>query len=318
MTIYSQHANRGKQQILATYRGSNGVVSLTVTSVEDAALAAPIVDALNRISACATVPVSVWDERGGHFRSYPAGHLAALTDPGARRHLIEGAHSLWYEQAMALLHRALADLDTALAAVPAPVRTAVGAELAAESRALQEELAEYTDGIEPSEPEKRRFWEFQAPLVEAILDPADREALDNLERELDRTQLARAIADLRLLLDAHAETSNGEAQLLIDRFEISDDPYSDGGYFLNVQAPIPDRPAWNVELCRWVPDNRTDGDTGEPVLDCARSDPPAVEEIVALLDRSDGQADVLAAWAATPVGDALAGTAFVVTQRYGD
>src|SRR5689334_11957682 len=59
VTIYSQHPNRGKVQILATFRGPAGVVSSTITSVEDAALARPIVDALNRISACATVPVSV-------------------------------------------------------------------------------------------------------------------------------------------------------------------------------------------------------------------------------------------------------------------
>ncbi|MGC7102759.1 hypothetical protein ACPZ19_49520 [Amycolatopsis lurida] len=327
MTIYSQHAHRGKVQILATYRGSAGVVSGTVTSVEDAALAAPIVDALNRISACATVPVSVWDERGGHFRSYPTDHLAALTDPAARRLLIEGAHSLWYEQAMVLLRRALADLDTAAAAVPAPVRTAIGAELAAEAQALRDELAEYTEGIEPPEPEKRRFWEFQSPLVvvdESGLDRRDRENLDNLERELDRAQLARAVADLRLLLDAYLRTANGEAQLFLDGFEISDDPYGEGEdrYFLNVQAPMPDgkwgRTDWNVELCRWVADSETDGDTGETVLECTRSEAPSVEEIVGLLNRSDGRAEVLATWAATAVGDALTGTAFVVTKRHED
>ena len=35
MTIYSQHANRGKTQILAAYQGSGGVVSKTVTSVSE-------------------------------------------------------------------------------------------------------------------------------------------------------------------------------------------------------------------------------------------------------------------------------------------
>ncbi|MEV6608767.1 hypothetical protein [Kutzneria sp. NPDC051319] len=38
-------------------RGPAGVVSATVTSVDELKLAVPIVDALNRISACATVPV---------------------------------------------------------------------------------------------------------------------------------------------------------------------------------------------------------------------------------------------------------------------
>ncbi|MGH7510946.1 MAG: hypothetical protein ACREMZ_15980 [Gemmatimonadales bacterium] len=47
MTIYSQHPQRGKVQILASYRGPSGVVSSTVTSVDSATTAAPIVDALN-------------------------------------------------------------------------------------------------------------------------------------------------------------------------------------------------------------------------------------------------------------------------------
>ncbi|WP_020671991.1 hypothetical protein [Amycolatopsis nigrescens] len=329
MTIYAQHANRGKVQILATYHGPAGVLSSTVTSVDDPALAAPIVDALNRISACATVPVSVWDERGGHFRSYPVEHLTTLTDRDARPGLVEGTHSLWYEQAMVLLHRALADLDTAAAAAPAPVRTAISAELEAEARGLRDELAEYTEGVEPPEPEKRRFWDFQSPLVvvdESVsgLDQRDRDSLNGLEQGLRRAHFERAVADLRLLLDAYLRCANGEAQLLIDGFEISDDPYDEDAdrYFLNVQAPMPDgewgRTDWNVGICRWVPDGpqTEDGDRDEPVLDCVRSEPPALSEIVGLLNRSDGRSDVLAAWAETAVGEALAGTAFVVTKRY--
>ncbi|MFC0548444.1 hypothetical protein [Kutzneria chonburiensis] len=84
MTIYSRHASRGKVQILATYRGPGGVVSSTVTSVDNMALAAPIVDALNRISSYATVPVSMYDERGERLAHYPTTHLAALTDRNAR------------------------------------------------------------------------------------------------------------------------------------------------------------------------------------------------------------------------------------------
>ncbi|MER7045093.1 hypothetical protein [Streptomyces jumonjinensis] len=63
MTIYSQHATRGKTQILATYQGPDGVVSKTVTSLAEPRLAVPVVDALNRISAFATVPVSIHDRR---------------------------------------------------------------------------------------------------------------------------------------------------------------------------------------------------------------------------------------------------------------
>jgi hypothetical protein len=107
MTIYSQHPNRGKVQILATYRGLAGVTSTTVTSVDHAAVAGPIVGALNRVSAYATMPVSVYDGRDGRFAHYPADHLDALTEPSIRDYLLRGSHSLWYVQAMKYLHRAL-------------------------------------------------------------------------------------------------------------------------------------------------------------------------------------------------------------------
>lgn len=145
MTIYSQHPSRGKVQILATYSASAGVTSSAVTSVDEAALAAPIVDALNRISALTTVPVSIWDKRDGHSR-YPAGHLAALTDRGDRAELLIGAHSLWYELVKLLLAKALTDLDDAMATVPGPVGTAIDAEFEAEARGLRDALAECSQG----------------------------------------------------------------------------------------------------------------------------------------------------------------------------
>lgn len=204
-------------QILATYHGPAGVMSSTVTSVDDAALAAPIVAALNRVSACATVPISVWDRRGRRVGRYPTEHLAALTDRTAQHGLIEGTHSLWYELAMMLLHCALADLDTAVAAVPAPVRTAISAELDAEARGLRDELAEYTEGVEPPEPEKRRVWSFESPFVvfdESVsgLDQQDRDNLNDLEQGLAQAQLEHAVADLRLLLDAYLCCTNGGAR----------------------------------------------------------------------------------------------------------
>ena len=54
MTIYSQHANRDKIQILATYEGLLGVTSTTATSVSDATEAEHIVDTPNSISALAS------------------------------------------------------------------------------------------------------------------------------------------------------------------------------------------------------------------------------------------------------------------------
>jgi hypothetical protein len=137
-------------------------------------------------------------------------------------------------------------------------------------------------------------------------------------------RLEPAVADLRLLVDVYLRCANDGAQLFIDGFEISDDPYDEdrGRYFLNVQAPMPDgkwgRTDWNVEICRWVADGSQTDDEGESVLDCVRSEPPALSEIVELLNRSDGQSDVLAAWAKTAVGEALAGTAFTVTKRHED
>ncbi|MFC0548443.1 hypothetical protein [Kutzneria chonburiensis] len=142
-----------------------------------------------------------------------------------------------------------------------------------------------------------------------------------------KSRLEPAAADLRLLLAASRQCANSEARLLIEHLGITDDPYDEeaGWYFLNVLAPIPgcrwQRNGWKVEICQWVPDEPEEeygSATGEPVLDCVRADPPALEEIVELLNRSDGQSEVLASWAKTPVGEPLAGTAFVVTKRYED
>lgn len=332
MTIYSQHPNRGKVQILATYRGPVGVMSSTVASVDDAALAGPIVDALNRISACATVPVSVYDTRGDRFEHYPAEHLAALTDQSARADLLDGAHSLWYEQVKVLLHQALADLDDATAVVPAPVRTAITEELEAEAHGLRDALAEYSEGIEPPETEDRRDWDFGAPFVafaggEDGLSREDRDRLNRLERGITNKRLMTGAADLRLLLDAYTRCANNEAMLLVDDFTITDDPFGSDSdrFFLNVEAPTPNgaygRDDWGVDISRWVPDDPEDEDsraTGEPVLRCVRSAPPTAAEIVELLNRSGGRPEQLAAWVKTPVGEALTGTAFVVTERYDD
>ncbi|MCG3749768.1 hypothetical protein [Amycolatopsis sp. Poz14] len=331
MTIYSQHANRGKVQILATHHGPVGVVSSTVTSVDDTALAARIVDALNRISAYSTVPVSLPDERDNRYAGYPTDHLRVLPDQNSWSDLRDGTHSLWYEQAMTLLHRALHDLITVVANAPAPVKTAIIAELETEARRIREEFTEDNDQLKPAESFMRIFRNSRIALVvfdkfDSGLDQQGREALNELEEGLNQAQREQAVADLRLLLDAHRRCANDNAELLVDSFEISDDPYDEdaGCYFMNIQAPMPNkewnRTEWNIEVGRWVPEN-PQPDVGSSsinkvVLDCVRTEPPTVSELVDLLNRSNGQSEVLATWAKTVVGEPLAGTTFIVTKRY--
>jgi hypothetical protein len=332
MTIYSQHPQRGKIQILASYRAPSGVVSSTVTSVESTVTAAPIVDALNRISACASIPVSVYDMRGRGFNHYPEGHLTALTDRDARAGLLKGMHSLWYEQAMWLLHEALTDLDDATVSVPAPIRTAVGAELETEARWLRAALAEYAEGVEIPDDETRRTWDFEDPFVAfdggwVGLGRQDRDLLDHLETDASGQQLQDAIVDLRVLLDLDAQLDIGNTRLQLDDLSITAEPDEDpSGFFLSVEAPLPsgkyNRVQWGVALDRWEVDER-DGEGypreshGEPVVRCVLAERPNITDVVALLKLATSQ-EQLATWAQTPVGESLANTAFVVTKRYSD
>ncbi|MFC3897985.1 hypothetical protein ACFOWZ_41515 [Lentzea rhizosphaerae] len=329
MTIYSQHPNRGKVQILATFRGPAGVVSSTITSVEDAALARPIVDALNRISACATVPVSVWDTRDDRHARYPREHLAALTDRTARADLLEGAHSLWYEQAKALLHEALADLDEATAVVPPPVGKAIAAELEAEVRGLDAAWTEYSEGVSAPEMESERCWDFQSPFVAFEggvegLSGEDRDRLNRLEHGATADEIRQGVEDMRLLQDAYRQTVN-DAIVLLSEFSITDDPLGPSRYYLNVEAPRPNgeygHVDWEVEIGQWDvdlddPEHEDSTAHGNSVLRCTRSTRPAIAEIIELLNHSGGRQEQLAAWAKTPVGEALAGTTFVVTKRF--
>lgn len=335
MTIYSQHASRGKVQILATYRRDADVISSTVTSVDEPAVAEPIIDALNRVSACATVPVSVSDERTGGYARYPYAHLEAITDRGQRASLRTGSHSLWYEYAKLLLHRALTDLDTAVAAAPPPVRTAIEAELVTEAGGLLAALREYEEGHRDGAAEPERPWDdepfvlYEGGMRE--LSTATREGLDQAEEGLSAEQLDQAVADLRLLSDAYRDSAGDYTDLAVDEFVITDDPGPDdsGRYFLDVQAPAPNRtygpPAWTISISQWdadagpAEDDDDGAAAGETVLDCELSSRPAEGELATLLTLSGkgGQAQ-LSAWAQTPAGEALSGTAFVVTQRYDD
>ncbi|MFI2486116.1 hypothetical protein ACH47X_04360 [Promicromonospora kroppenstedtii] len=329
MTIYSQHPRRGKVQVLATYRGPDGVVSATVTSIESAELAGPVVDALNRVSAAATVPVSVYDERGETNEMYPSAHLAALTDVAARADLLTTTHSTWYAMATWLLHEALTDLDDALLAVPVPVRTSVQVELETEARWLCLALAEYTEGDELPQDDDRRVWDFGehlVALVEGGLADRDREMLDRHEVSAAAREVVEATHDLRVLLEAHARSTEPDVELdlfgpvvSVDPTFAVDVPDGEERYEISVHVPVLDprwRRRWEISLHRWVDDQfDQDGYAAashtEEVLCCALPERPEVADVLQVLDQAR---DRLTEWADTPTGEVLEGTRFVVTQ----
>ncbi|MFD7546043.1 hypothetical protein [Streptomyces sp. NPDC059816] len=299
-----------------------------MTSLATSALAAPIVDALNRISALTTVPVSVHDRRDRGVAHYPTKHLAALTDPASRVGLLGGAHSLWYEYACLELHRALADLDGALTAVPEPIRIAINAELESEARQLSEALAEYTEGTSVPETEDRRSWDFGQPFVTYdggvdMLSREARERLDRLEEGITPEERAEAIANLRVLVTACSRFPDMMGGLEEANLEIFAEPYDADGYYLSVHAPEPGGDGadlWNVEIGRWVPDDPNEdyeecsSATGSSVVRCVLPTSPSADEIADLLNRIEGRPDLLAKWAEVRVGGVLEGTQFVVTE----
>ncbi|SFE27056.1 hypothetical protein SAMN05216251_102329 [Actinacidiphila alni] len=330
MTIYSLHANRGKCQILATYDSPKGVASSTVTSLSSPDLAAPIVDALNRISALATVPLSVFDHREGKVNRYPRRHLAALTDREARADLLVGEHSLWYEYVCLELHRALSDLDAATAAVPPPVLTAITVELETEARELRNALAEYSEGIAVPETDERRDWEFGHPFVAydggmEMLGTETREELDRVEDGISSDERARAVADLRVLVTAYAQCSSEQAALDSLPLSIFSEPYDSDGYYLSVHMPEPQKreaATWEIEIGHWEPDDPEDEDcssaTGSSDVRCELSAPPTADGLTRLLDDVEKQPTILTKWAGTEVGAMLDGTEFMVTHSYHD
>ncbi|MFH8787599.1 hypothetical protein [Streptomyces roseoverticillatus] len=332
MTIYSQHANRGKTQILATYQGPGGVVSSTVTSLSAPGLAEPITDSLNRISALATIPLSIHDVRDHSVASYPTKHLAALTDRASRADLLSGAHSLWYEYACLELHQALVDLDAALAAVPEPIAIAINAELELEARELREALAEYSEGVPLPEAESRRYWDFGQPFVTYdggmyMLSREAREHLDRLEEGITPEEREKAVADLRVMVTAYSRYSGVQAGLEQTYLEIFAEPDGSDGYYLSVHVPEPGdsgNNSWDIEIGLWEPDEpdvtyeECSSATGNTVLRCVLPTTPSADEIADLLNQLEEQPDLLAEWAETRVGAALAGTKFVVTEGCDD
>ncbi|MFD0294175.1 hypothetical protein ACFWJS_37180 [Streptomyces sp. NPDC127061] len=330
MTIYSQHATRGKSQILATYQGPDGVVSKTVTSLAESHLAVPVVDALNRISALATVPVSIHDRRERRVGYYPRTHLAALTDPAARTALLGGAHSLWYEYVCLRLHQALADLESAAAALPDTVSRAIRSELEAEKHGLQTGLAEFSGTSSGEGPETERCWEFGHPFVKYddgldTLSDETRKQLDLRESGCTPKERDKAVAALRVLVTAHSQGGDVWASLDDPSCRLFLEPYDSDGFYLTIEAPEPgdDEASWEIEVGRWVPDdpeeepgNHTSA-TGHAVVRCALPVAPTAEEIAHLLTSVDERPLLLAEWAEVCVGAVLAGTAMVVTERYG-
>ncbi|MFC6067105.1 hypothetical protein [Streptomyces ochraceiscleroticus] len=329
MTIYSQHANRGKTQILATYQGPDGVVSKTVTSLGESHLAVPIVDALNRISAFATVPVSIHDRREQRVDYYPRKHLAALSDASARAELLSGAHSLWYEYVCLRLHQALADLDSALVALPDTVSRAIRSELEVEESELRAALDDFSGTFSESDPELERHWEFDHPFVRDddgmdTLSDDTREQLDRREVGFTAEERKKAVADLRVLVTAHAQGGGTWAALDDPSYQLFAEPYDSDGFYLTVQAPEPgdDDASWEIEIGRWEPDDPDEeyGDhtsaTGSPVIGCALPAAPSAGEIAYLLKSVDEKPLLLVEWAETPAGSVLAGTTMVVTKRY--
>ncbi|MBY8886617.1 hypothetical protein K7472_17340 [Streptomyces sp. PTM05] len=333
MTIYSQHANRGKTQILATYQGPEGVVSATVTSVGDSALAKPITDAFNRVSALATVPLSVYDRRNGSVEDYPTKHLVALTDRGSRAELLSGTHSLWYEYVCLELHQALANLDDALLAVPEPVRIAVNAELEAEARGLFEAVAEDPEGGFLPDTESQRLWDVDHPFVvhdggTGVLSDRARRQLDSLEKGVTSKERVKAVADMRVLATAFSRCSGVRGHVDHTYPEIFAEPFDADRYYLSVHAPQPgdsSADTWEIEIGRWEPDDPSEEDaddyssaTGSSMIRCEQPTAPDADELADLLNRLDQEPQQLTEWAKTSVGAPLAGTRFVVTKAYDD
>ncbi|WP_253873353.1 hypothetical protein [Promicromonospora umidemergens] len=301
-----------------------------MTSIESTELAAPVVDALNRVSAAATVPVSVYDERGETNEMYPIGHLAALTDVAARADLLTTTHSTWYAMATWLLHKALTDLDHALLTVPAPVRTALQAELETDAKWLRLALAEYTEGDDLPQDDDRRVWDFGeqfVALVEDGLADRDREMLDRNEASATPQEVTEAAHDLRVLLQARARSSEPDVELdlfgpvvSVDPTFAIDVPDDEERLEVSVHVPVLDprwRRGWEISLQRWVDDEFDEDGFAtashtEEVLCCELEERPELADVLQLLNQARTS---LTDWAGTAIGEVLQGTRFVVTRR---
>ncbi|MFC7761116.1 hypothetical protein ACFQY4_26110 [Catellatospora bangladeshensis] len=299
-----------------------------MTSVEDAQCAAAITDALNRVSAYATVPVSVTDDRDDGYANYPHDHLGALTDPSRSAELLAGDHSLWYGLAMTGLHKALRDLQQVLNDVPPPVAIAVTAELQTEAEQIALVLDEHKHGFDPNRSITRQ-WIRNGPYVVSDGDLPDltdhtRGELDDVEDGFEGDQLSQALVSLRLLWQITDRTVNDEAEWETSRMSIMYDEMMMGrDFFLLISAPVPGdhhRTSWKVSIDKWVPDSwdetgEADGHYNEGVLTCDLGPQPDIDQLVHLLDLCAKDENQLSAWATTPAGANLAGTSISVAVR---
>jgi len=315
MTIYSQHASRGKIQILATYRGPGGVMSSTVTSLG---------------SALATVPLSVFDLRGRKVQSYPTGHVRALTEPATRSALLAGVHSLWYAYVCFELRQALADLEDALAPVPEPVRIAVQAEVEKEARLLSLAAPDDEEPRSDAEEGGERVWSLGEPFVlyeggMDVLSAEVREKLNEFEVFATDEERVEAVADLRVVLAAEAQCSDLHVHVEPGYLDLSYDPFRKDRLFVTVSVPRPGEDddvdgAWWIDISQWVPDDPDEDEedfgsaTGYSKVRCELPARPSVQAIVDLVRRLDTEPHLLGHIVeAATVGSPLGGTPFVVT-----
>jgi hypothetical protein len=99
------------------------------------------------------------------------------------------------------------------------------------------------------------------------------------------------------------------------------------GYFLTIQAPRPGNPygeqSWSVTIEQWIPDEYdSDGEIagahGDTVLECVLAERPTAGQLASLLTLAESGPEQMPKWAETHVGEALAGTAFIVTSHDDD
>lgn len=158
-----------------------------------------------------------------------------------------------------------------------------------------------------------RYWESGRPFVNhdegpRTLDHETREQLDQREAGITAEGREKAVADLGVLVTAHARCADTWASLDDPCRDIFAEPYDPDGFFVTVQAPEPG-------------DGDADGSgeyggaTGSTAIRCALPAAPTADEITGLLNVVGEQPKVIANRADTRVGAALKGTAFVVAER---
>ncbi|CAL9541103.1 hypothetical protein SUDANB140_04255 [Streptomyces sp. enrichment culture] len=159
------------------------------------------------------------------------------------------------------------------------------------------------------------------------LDMLSREArdqLDRLEEGITPEEREEAFVDLRVLVNACSRFPDLLEEANVAIFA---EPYAPDGHYLSVLAPQPGAEgadSRDVEIGRWVPGDPDEdyedcgSATGSAVVRCVLGTSPGVDEIADLLNRVEGQPDVLAKWAEVSVGGVFEGTRFVVTECYDD